>query len=149
MLNNREISEQYEVQVNTLYNWQKTKPKLYKYLQHADYNQERNQEINILLSEYSKDIQKEFSIEEIEYLINSNTHLISIDEVKNFCKIFINNEHKNIPLKCELILGIYDKILVMNIIEKYILYKKIHKIRISEETQNLGIKIFFKEFIYI
>ena len=49
MLNNREISQIFEVQINTLYNWQKSKPKLYKYLQNADYNQNRNQEINILL----------------------------------------------------------------------------------------------------
>ena len=120
MLNNRQISEHFEVQVNTLYNWQKHKPKLYKYLQNADYNQERNDEINILLSEYSTSIQKEFLIEEIQYLIQSPIKLVSMDEVKNFQKIFI---------------------------EKYILYKKIHKIRENKNRTDEDIKIFFQEFI--
>lgn len=147
MLNNREISEQYEVQVNTLYNWQKTKPKLYKYLQHADYNKERNREINVLLNEYAKDIKKDFTLDEITYIINSPTQLVSIDEVKNFHKVFIEKEYKQIPSKSDMILGIYDKILSMNIIEKYILYKKIHKYREDDKINSSDIKSFFSEFI--
>lgn len=147
MLNNREISEQFEVQVNTLYNWQKNKPLLYKYLQNADYNKTRNKEINVLLSEYSKDIQKEFLYEDILYLLNSPFVLNHIDDVKNIDKIFIETEYKNIPEKRDLILGIYDKIKQLNLIEKYILYKKIHKTRTTREFSKEGIVLFFGEFI--
>ncbi len=147
MLNNREISEIFEVQVNTLYNWQKTKPKLFKYLQNADYNSSRNEEINVLLKEYSKEFQKEFTKEDILYLVNSPFILNSIDDVKNIHKIFIENEYKNIPLKRDEILSIYDKIAQMNLIEKYILYKKIHKYREKDELTESDLESLFGEFI--
>lgn len=147
MLNNREISEQFEVQVNTLYNWQKSKPKLYKYLQNADYNKVRNKEINVLLSEYSKDIKRSFSIDEINYIIDSPFELVSIEEVKSFQKIFMEKEYKKIPSNSDMILSIYDKILELNIIEKYILYKKVHKLRESNEFTKEEFIDFFKEFI--
>ena len=147
MLNNREISELFEVQVNTLYNWQKAKPKLFKYLQNADYNSSRNQEINILLSEYSKDIQKEFTKEDILYIIDSSLILNSIDDVKNIHKIFISCEYKNIPASRDKILAIYDKIVPMNLIEKYILYKKIYRYREKDELKESDISSLFNEFI--
>ena len=147
MLNNREISEQFEVQINTLYNWQKTKPKLFKYLQNADYNSSRNEEINILLKEYSNEFQKEFYQEEIIYLIDSKFILNSINDVKNIHKIFIEYEYKNIPLNRDLILSIYEKLLEMNLIEKYIIYKKIYKLRDDSESVDDKILSFFSEFI--
>ena len=49
MLSNKEISQNFEVQINTLYNRRKSKPKLYRYLRNADYNFEQSKEINILL----------------------------------------------------------------------------------------------------
>ena len=147
MLNNREISEIFEVQVNTLYNWQKAKPKLFKYLQNADYNSSRNEEINILLKEYSKDIQKEFNIEDILYIINSSMILNSIDDIKNIHKIFISYEYKNIPVSRDKILAIYDKVIQMNLIEKYILYKKIYRYRSQSELKESDIPSLFSEFI--
>jgi len=146
MLNNRQISEIFEVQVNTLYNWQKTKPKLFKYLQNADYNASRNEEINVLLKEYSKEFQKSFTKYEIAYLINSIFTLKSIDDVKNIAKIFIESEYKNIPKNRDMILNIYDKIAIMNLIEKYILYKKIYKYR-KKQLQDKDIESLFYEFI--
>jgi len=147
MLNNREISELFEVQINTLYNWQKTKPKLFKYLKNADYNSSRNEEINILLSEYSKEIQKDFIVDEINYIIKSSLELLSIEDVKSFAKLFMEKEYKNIPMFSKIILSIYDKLKVMNIIEKYILYKKIYKFREDEKLQSQNIEIYFKEFL--
>lgn len=148
MLNNRQISENFEVQVNTLYNWQKTKPKLYKYLQNADYNKVRNNEINILLSEYSKIMKSDlFEIEHIDYIINSSLELVSIKDVKNFHKLFIEKEYKQIANMSDLILDIYDKISKLNIIEKYILYKKVHKFREDKTLVNKDIKNYFSEFI--
>ena len=145
MLTNREISEIFEVQINTLYNWQKSKPKLYKYLQNADYNNSRNQEINILLDHYSQIFKKEFLSKEIEYLISSEVELLTIDEIEFFGKNFIKTEHKNLTENSNIILNIYDKIKNMNIIEKYILYKKIYKFKESKE--NIDILTYFKEFI--
>jgi len=145
MLNNREIGELFEVQVNTLYNWQRTKPKLFKYLQNADYNNSRNQEINILLDHYSQIFKKEFLEDEIHYIVSSKIKLMTIEDIKFFGKNFIKHEHKNLIEYSDIILNIYDKIKEMNIIEKYILYKKIYKFRESKET--LKLSIYFKEFI--
>ncbi|WP_419770315.1 MAG: hypothetical protein ACNI3C_00540 [Candidatus Marinarcus sp.] len=147
MLSNRKISERFEVQINTLYNWQKTKPTLYRYLQNADYNYERNKEINVLLSEYSKCIQKNFKLEEIEYLIDSSLVVVSIEEIKELHKIFIKNEAKEIASRTDFILDLYEKILHLNIIEKYTLYKKIDKYRRSEILASKDIADFFFEFI--
>lgn len=147
MLNNREISELFEVQVNTLYNWQKTKPKLFKYLQNADYNSSRNEEINILLDKYSQDMQKDFTTEEINYIIKSSLELVSIEEVKLFGELFMEKEYKSIPISSKIILSIYDKFKLMNIIEKYIFYKKIYKFREDKKSQNQTVEIYFKEFL--
>jgi len=147
MLSNREISEYFEVQVNTLYNWQKTKPKLYKYLQNADYNFERSNELNILLGEYSKTFQKEFLVDEILYIINSPINFTSIDEIKNIHKIFIEKQYNDIPTNRDKILSIYDKLSKLNIIQKYILYKKVHKIRENNNIETAQVTLVFKEFI--
>jgi len=143
MLTPKEISQIFEVQVNTLYNWQKTKPKLYGYLQNADYNAQRSDEINILLQEYSSNIKLNFKLEDILYIINSPMELLSMQDIKEFQKNFITVEYKNIP-KNQNVIAIYDKILVLNIIEKYILYKKVYKYR---QFPDLDIGEFFKEFI--
>jgi hypothetical protein len=149
MLNNREISNRFEVQVNTLYNWQKSKPKLYAYLQHADYNKERNQEINVLLDYYAKkSINKDFSVEEIHYIINSDINPHTIEEIDNLHKIFITLEAKNLSIKSDFLLKIYDKFNTMNIIEKYIFYKKIYKIRDKETSYSKEkIEQHFKEYL--
>jgi hypothetical protein len=149
MLNNREISNKFEVQVNTLYNWQKSKPKLYAYLQHADYNKERNEEINILLEYYAKkSINKDFSVEEVHYIINSDINPHTIEEIDDLHKIFITLEAKNLSIKSDFLLKIYDKFHTMNIIEKYIFYKKVYKIRDKESSYSKEkIEQHFKEYL--
>lgn len=143
MLTPKEISKLFEVQVNTLYNWQKTKPKLYRYLQNADYNIQKNDEINVLLQEYAVTVQFNFTIEEVLYLVHSKTELLSIEDIKNFEKIFMGAEYKNIP-ENPILFSIYDKILGLNIIEKYIFYKKIYKYR---QSPDIKINEFFSEFL--
>lgn len=148
MLNNREISDRFEVQVNTLYNWQKSKPNLYSYLQHADYNKERNKEINVLLEYYSKSINKDFSVEEIHYIINSDINPHTIEEIEDLHKIFITLEAKNLSIKSDFLLKIYDKFHTMNIIEKYIFYKKVYRIRDKEKSYSKEkIEVYFKEYL--
>jgi len=148
MLNNREISARFEVQINTLYNWQKSKPKLYAYLQNADYNEERHKEINILLEYYSKSINKDFSVGEIHYIINSDINPHTIEEIEDLHKIFITLEAKNLSIKSDFLLGIYDKFHTMNIIEKYIFYKKVYRIRDKEKSYSKEkIELYFKEYL--
>ena len=132
MLTNKEICENFEVQLNTLYNWKKTKPKLFKYIQNADYNFEKSGEINVLLGEYAKGISKNFTIDEIIYFINSRLKATTINEIKNIHKIFIKAEYKQIPKQLNFIMSIYDKLVDMNLIEKYIFYKRTYKIRVKK-----------------
>lgn len=145
MLSNKEITKRFEVQLGTLYNWKTTKPKLYKYLQNADYNSDRNDEINILLEHYLKDIDKSFEIEEIEYLIGSNLELVKIEEVENFEVEFMKSQHKDIASRAHFVLNIYDRLHRLNIIEKYILYKKIYRYRTLKEKPQLD--VFFNNYI--
>lgn len=148
MLNNREISVRFEVQINTLYNWQKSKPKLYAYLQHADYNIEQNKEINVLLDYYAKSINKNFSVEEIHYIINSDINPHTIEEIDNLHKIFITLEARNLSIKSDFLLKIYDKFHTMNIIEKYIFYKKVYRIRDKENSYSKEkIQLYFQEYL--
>lgn len=144
MLSPKEISELFEVQINTLYNWRKTKPKLFAYLQNADYNSEINNEINVLLESYSKTISKGFSLSEIDFLIISDYELISIEEVDAFQDNFIKANYKLLATDHKHVLSIYDKVKELNIVEKYLLYKKIYKVRQVGHTDR---STFFKEFI--
>jgi hypothetical protein len=145
MLAPKEISALFEVQINTLYNWRKTKPKLYAYLQNADYNSEINNEINVLLDFYSKTFRKSFTQEEIKYLIVSEYTLTSIENVNDFHKEFIKANYKNVPQQGDVVLNIYDKIKALNIVEKYILYKKIYKVRQNKEMHTIC--TVFQEFL--
>ncbi len=144
MLTPKEISILFEVQINTLYNWRKTKPKLYAYLQNADYNSEINNEINILLESYGKTISKNFTISEIDFLIKSDYELITIDEVNQYQDCFIKSNYKLLATNHKLILNIYDKIKDLNIIDKYLLYKKVYKVRqVGHEDR----QTYFSEFL--
>jgi hypothetical protein len=144
LLTPKEISQRFEVQLNTLYNWRKTKPKLFAYLQNADYNYQRSNEINVLLDFYSKDIQKNFIKDEIYFIVDSDFEVNSIEEVENIEALFIKYNYKLLPTKNEFILSIYNKLKELNIIEKYIFYKKIYKYRQNKE---LIVDEFFKEFL--
>lgn len=144
MLSTKEISQLFEVQVNTLYNWRKTKPKLYAYLQNADYNSKINTEINILLESYSTTISKNFTLKEIDFLIISDFELLSIEEVNEFQEMFIKANVQLLLTKSKFILNIYNKLNELNIIDKYLLYKKIYKVRQVGDQNRTE---YFKEFI--
>lgn len=144
MLTPKEICSLFEVQINTLYNWRKSKPKLYSYLQNADYNSKINNEINVLLEYFSKTIQKNFTLKEIDFLIVSDYELLSIEEVNDFQEYFIKANYKMLLTNHKLVLSIYDKIKNLNIVEKYLLYKKIYKVRQVGDQNRAE---FFKEFL--
>jgi hypothetical protein len=146
MLSNKEITQRFEVQLGTLYNWKKTKPKLFKYLQNADYNSDRNEEINILLEHYlHKDIDKSFSRKQIEFLIASNLEIVDIEAIDNIEIEFMRSQYKELAANAEFITAIYDKLKELNIIEKYILYKKIYRYR--KDRNDLVLEEFFKNYI--
>ncbi|WP_321471577.1 hypothetical protein [Halarcobacter sp.] len=144
MLTPKEISQLFEVQVNTLYNWRKSKPKLYSYLQNADYNSKINNEINALLKYFSNTIQKDFTLKEIDFLIINDFELNSIEEVNEFQDYFIKANYKILPTKHKFVLNIYNKIKELNIVEKYLLYKKVFKIRKFGDKDRA---VYFKEFL--
>lgn len=144
MLKAKEISQLFEVQLNTLYNWKKSKPKLYAYLQNADYSSKIKDEINILLDFYSKSINKNFTIKQIQVLIDADFELNSIEEVNDFETIFIKVNYKIVNSNPTKVLDIYNKLKELNIIEKYILYKKIYKARQHKKS---SITTYFKEFL--
>ncbi len=144
MLTPKEISSLFEVQVNTLYNWRKTKPKLYSYLQNADYNSKINNEINVLLEYFANTINKNFTLNEIDFLIISDYELITIEEVNMFQEHFIKSNYKLLITDSKIILSIYDKIKELNIVEKYLLYKKVYKVR---QVGDKNRATYFKEFL--
>jgi len=138
MMTNRQISENFEVQINTLYNWRKTKPKLYKYLQNADYNFEQSKEINVLLSRFAQDIEYDLTPEEILTVVQSGVEAKSIDEVEHLEQLFVRNLLKRMATESPYLLKIYDKIHAMSIVEKYIFYKRIYNLRTEHKTPELS-----------
>jgi hypothetical protein len=144
MLTPKEISSLFEVQVNTLYNWRKTKPKLYGYLQNADYNSKINNEINVLLEYFANTVDKNFTLNEIDFLIISDYELITIEEVNMYQEYFIKSNYKLLVTDSKMVLSIYDKIKELNIVEKYLLYKKVYKVR---QVGDKDRATYFKEFL--
>jgi len=148
MLSNKEISQNFEVQINTLYNWRKTKPKLYRYLRNADYNFEQSKEINVLLERFSADIDARFFVDEVLFFVLSDVEAKSIDDVENIERLFIIKHHKELSKDADLLLSIYDKLSSIGIIEKYIFYKRSHNLRAEQKKVDKAvIKEYFSEFL--
>ncbi len=137
-MTNRQISENFEVQINTLYNWRKSKPRLYKYLQNADYNFEQTKEINVLLSRFAEDIHYDFRPEEILKVVESKFEAKSIDDIEHLEQHFIKEHAKHLAKESDFLLGIYNKIHAMNIVEKYIFYKRVHNLRSEKKHPELA-----------
>ena len=147
MMTNRQISENFEVQINTLYNWRKSKPRLYKYLQNADYNFEQTKEINVLLSRFAEEIHYDFSAEEILAVVESKFEAKSIDDIENLERHFIKEHAKRLAKESDFLLGIYNKIHAMNIVEKYIFYKRVHNLRSEKKhPESSDIREYFDVF---
>jgi len=148
MLSNKEIAQVFEVQLSTLYNWRKTKPKLYRYLQNVDYNFEQSKEINILLNRFAKEITPKLKIENIKFIIESGFEAKNMDEIEYIHRYLISLYKDKLDSKDNIIFEIYDKLSNMNIIEKYILYKRIYNFRAEKkELTDVNIKEYFEEFI--
>ncbi len=137
MLTPKEITEIFEVQLNTLYNWRKSKPKLFSYLQNADFHLSKVEEMNVLLQSYQNQMeQKYFNKMQIAFIVSSSLELNSLEEVEVYEKKFIAFHHRDLSVNSDLILAIYENIKNLNLIEKYILYKKVFRVR-KEKEYNL------------
>jgi len=147
MMTNRQISENFEVQINTLYNWRKSKPKLYKYLQNADYNFDQSKEMNVVLNRFAQEIHYDFSAEEILAVVQSKFEAKTLDEIEECERYFIKEHAKRLAKESEFFLGIYSKIHAMNVVEKYIFYKRVHNLRSEKKEPELSdIKEYFDVF---
>jgi len=147
MLTNKEISQNFEVQINTLYNWRKSKPKLYKYLKNADYNFEQSKEINILLERFAKDISSSFTTDEILLFLNSKIEARSMDDVENIDRLLLISHQKEISIDNALLFGTYNKLNSLGIIEKYIFYKRAHNLKENKEINKTLVEEYFSEFL--
>ena len=148
MLTNKEISQNFEVQINTLYNWRKSKPKLYKYLKNADYNFEQSKEINILLERFAKEIESSFTTDEILLFLNSKIEARSMDDVENIDRLLLISHHKEISIDNTLLFNTYNKLNGLGIIEKYIFYKRAHNLKENREINKAIVEEYFSEFLY-
>jgi len=146
MLSNKEISQNFEVRINTLYNWRKSKPNLYKYLKNADYNFEQSKEINILLERFSKDIKSSFSVKEIKKFLECRLEATSIDDVEYIERLFMHSLQKS-TIDSDVDFDIYNKLLSLNIIEKYIFYKRAHNLRKNKSITDELVEEYFSEFL--
>jgi len=148
MLSNKEISQNFEVQINTLYNWRKSKPKLYRYLRNADYNFEQSKEINILLKRLAEDIDASFLVEEIAFFVDTAVEAKSIDDVENIHKLFLLKHQKELHKNSDMILSVYEKIQALGMVEKYIFYKRAHNLRAEQShIDDTVIREYFSEFL--
>ena len=146
MLSNREIAQNFEVRISTLYNWRKTKPRLYRYLQNADYNFEQTKEINILLDRLAKEIHGEMSVMEIRFFIHSRFEAKSLDEIERMHRMLLRLHHKD--LDSEMIFDLYEHIASMSLMEKYIFYKRVYHFRQEAiEDNDEEIRSYFSEFL--
>jgi len=148
MLSNKEIAQIFEVQLSTLYNWRKSKPKLYRYLQNVDYNFEQSKEINILLNRFAKEITPKLRIKDISFIIKSNFEAKNMDEIEYIHRYLIAQYKDKLDSKDSIVFDIYDRLVAMNIIEKYILYKRIYNFRAEKlKLTDSSVKEYFNEFI--
>jgi hypothetical protein len=146
MLSNREIAQNFEVRISTLYNWRKTKPKLYRYLQNADYNFEQTKEINILLERLAKEIEGNMSPMEVRFVIRSRFEAKNLDEIERMHRMLLRLHHKD--LDSEMIFDLYEHLAAMPLIEKYIFYKRVYHFRQElRDDSDDAIRDYFLEFM--
>jgi hypothetical protein len=146
MLSNREIAQNFEVRISTLYNWRKTKPRLYRYLQNADYNFEQTKEINVLLERLAKEIEGEMSPMEVRFVLRSKFEAKSLEEIERMHRMLLRLHHKD--LESEMIFDLYEHLAAMPLIEKYIFYKRVYHFRQElRDDSDEEIRDYFREFM--
>ena len=153
MLSTKEITERFEVSRATLHNWKSTKPNLCNLLKTADEQFTKYREVNILLDRYIQTVPNIalFEYKELEYILQLNQENLKIEELENFHLKFIEKSIKIEKEPTTNALNIYKKLENLNLIEKYILNKRLktvsEKIKAKKEEKESLIKHYLKEFL--
>lgn len=149
MLSIKQISDKFDIPKSTLYGWEKERTKVFNYLQQSSSNQDTLRELTIILEKYSKTIISDFSLEDIEFILNLNLEN-NLDDIEKLHTIYIEQTSKDLKQNSEFILGIYQKIQSLNVVERYIFISRIKSIKKQKIKQNelrTAIKHYFKEFL--
>ncbi|WP_198306074.1 hypothetical protein [Arcobacter vandammei] len=149
MLRIKDILERYEITRTTLYNWKTTKPNLYNLLLNSDSKNDELRELTIILEKYSKGINSNFFEEEIKFILKLNLEDF-IEDIEKLHTIYIEKTSKELKENSEFILGIYQKIQNLNLVERYIFIsriKQVKKSKIKELELKSAINHYFKEFL--
>lgn len=146
MLKNKDILEKFEITKSTLYQWKISKPNLYQYLQNADNKYTDYRNLAIIVEKYSKEIQKDFLIEEIEFILSLHLIFSTPQEIEELHLLYAT-KIKNSSFT----LGIFTKLQNLNLIEKYIFSERIQSLGkkqfISKEDKIELTRRYFKEFL--
>jgi len=99
------------------------------------------------LHRFAKEIKPKFSQEEIKFIIESDFEAKNMDEIE-YIHRYLVALYKDRLDKNSIVFDIYDKLTAMNIIEKYILYKRVYNFRAEKKkVTTKTIQDYFEEFI--
>ncbi|MEM5570881.1 hypothetical protein [Aliarcobacter butzleri] len=145
----KDIISKYEVSRATLHNWKTTKPNLYNLLLNFDGKNDEIRELTIILEKYSKTINSTFTLEDILFILDLGLEDF-VEDIEKLHTIYIEKTTKELKENSEFILGIYQKIQNLNLIERYIFISRIKQAKKSK-IKNIELKSainhYFKEFI--
>lgn len=152
MLKTGKITEKYEITRYTLNNWKTTKPNLYNLIKTSDDAYEKYRDTSIILEEYAKTtINKIFSFDEIKFIYEKNLIFNNVNDIIEISTIYSATIIKDIKSNSKFVLGIYQKIEQLNIVEKYIFVNRLQIIKgknIKDKVdKNDILKHYMKEFI--
>lgn len=153
MLSTKEIAEMFNVPKTTLYGWKTERPKVYEYLATADEQFSKYRDVNILLDRYIQTVPNIalFEYKELEYILELKLENLKIEELDNLHLKFIDKSIKIEKEPKTNALNIYKKLETLNLIEKYILNKRIttlsEKIKAKKEEKESLIRHYLKDFL--
>jgi hypothetical protein len=152
MLKTGTITEKYEITRYTLNNWKTTKPNLYNLIKTSDEAYDRYRDTTIILEEYARNtINSVFSFDEIKFIYTKNLIFKNVNDIIDISTIYSATIIKDIKTNSRFVLGIYQKLEELNIIERYIFVNRLRIIKqknIKDEVdKNDILKHYMKEFI--
>ncbi|MDX9742938.1 MAG: helix-turn-helix domain-containing protein [Arcobacteraceae bacterium] len=151
MLTIKEISEKFNISKSTLYGWEKERSEIFDYLQRADEKYEDLRDITIILDKFAQNIDGEFTLEELEFIIALDLKISDISHIENLQDFYSSFIIKDIKEKSAFVMPIYGKLERLNLVEKYIFAKRYKELvpklaKTKEDKQGL-IKHYFKPFL--
>ena len=114
MLTIKEISEKFNISKSTLYGWEADRPELFTYLQSANHSLEQLRDITIILDKFAQNIDGEFTLEELEFLISLDLKISDISHIENLQDLYSSFIIKEIKEKSAFVMPIYGKLERLN-----------------------------------